>query len=102
MKYPTVIQGGMGIAVSGWKLAKTVSQMGQLGVVSGTAINSVLIRRLQDGDEQGDVRRAMRAFPHQGIVQQILDLYFIEGGKDPHKSYKIGRASCRERVSSPV
>lgn len=88
INHPVIIQGGMGIAVSGWKLAKTVSQMGQLGVVSGTAINSVLIRRLQDGDEQGDVRRAMRAFPHQGIVQQILDLYFIEGGKDPHKSYK--------------
>ena len=28
----------MGVAVSGWRLAKAVSKMGQLGVVSGTAL----------------------------------------------------------------
>ena len=46
---PVVIQGGMGIAVSNWELAKTVSMQGQLGVVSGTAIDNVMARRLQDG-----------------------------------------------------
>lgn len=78
----------MGIAVSGWKLAKTVSSSGQLGVVSGTAINSVLVRRLQDGDKDGDVRRALRAFPSQEIAEQILATYYIEGGKEATKPYK--------------
>lgn len=87
-KHPVIIQGGMGIAVSGWKLAKTVSQAGQLGVVSGTAINSVLVRRLQDGDKEGHVRRALRAFPSQEIAEQILAAYFIEGGKEAATSYK--------------
>ncbi|MGZ3769057.1 MAG: nitronate monooxygenase [Bdellovibrio sp.] len=87
-KHPVIIQGGMGIAVSGWKLAKTVSQAGQLGVVSGTAINSVLVRRLQDGDKEGDVRRALRAFPSQEISQQIIETYFCEGGKQPGVPYK--------------
>ena len=49
--HPVIIQGGMGIGVSGWRLARAVSQLGQLGVVSGTAIDTVMIRRLQDGDE---------------------------------------------------
>ena len=35
--HPLLIQGGMGVAVSAWPLAKAVSQTGQLGVVSGTA-----------------------------------------------------------------
>ncbi len=86
--HPVIIQGGMGIAVSDWKLAKTVSQAGQLGVVSGTAINSVLVRRLQDGDKEGHVRRALRAFPSQEIAEQILASYFIEGGKETTKGYK--------------
>lgn len=90
MKYthPIIIQGGMGIAVSDWKLAKTVSKTGQLGVVSGTAINSVLVRRLQDGDLDGNTRRAMKAFPSQAIAQKILDTYFIEGGRPHTQPYK--------------
>ena len=42
---PTVIQGGMGVAVSGWRLAREVSLAGHLGVVSGTAMDAVLARR---------------------------------------------------------
>ena len=88
LKHPILIQGGMGIAVSGWQLAKSVSQTGQLGIVSGTAINSVLVRRLQDGDIGGHSRRALAAFPSQNIAQKVLADYFIEGGKAPEKSYK--------------
>lgn len=87
-QHPKLIQGGMGIAVSHWILAKSVSQRGQLGVVSGTAINSVLIRRLQDGDLGGHYRRAMSHFPSQEIVKNILSSYFIEGGKLPSEPYK--------------
>ncbi len=86
--HPTIIQGGMGIAVSNWKLAQTVSKAGGLGVVSGTAINSVLVRTLQDGDKSGDVRRALKHFPNQEIVESILKSYFIEGGKQKSAPYK--------------
>lgn len=88
ISHPRIIQGGMGIAVSDWKLARTVSKAGELGIVSGTAINSVLVRRLQDGDLSGDVRRALAAFPNQNIVQKILDLYYVEGGRKPNVPYK--------------
>ena len=77
----------MGIAVSNWELAKTVSMQGQLGVVSGTAIDNVMARRLQDGDKSGNTRRALAAFPNQDIVKKILDKYFIEGGKTAEASY---------------
>ncbi len=78
----------MGIAVSNWELARVVSKAGSLGVVSGTAINSVLVRRLQDGDKGGHMRRAMAAFPNQDIANKILQTYFIDGGKAPGAPYK--------------
>ena len=54
---PPIIQGGMGIGVSGWRLARAVSQLGQLGVVSGTALDLLLTRQLQLGDTGGHLRR---------------------------------------------
>lgn len=77
---PIVIQGGMGIAVSSWQLARAVSHKGQLGVVSGTAIDAVFARRLQDGDPTGDLRRAAAAFPFPEIAERVLERYFCEGG----------------------
>ena len=53
----------MGIGVSNWTLARAVSMRGQLGVVSGTCIDSLFVRRLQDGDIGGHMRRAMENFP---------------------------------------
>ena len=85
--YPTIIQGGMGIAVSSWQLAKEVSIAGELGVISGTAIDSVVARRLQDGDLTGDIRRAMAAYPHQETITEIMDRFFIEGGREAGKPY---------------
>jgi NAD(P)H-dependent flavin oxidoreductase YrpB (nitropropane dioxygenase family) len=87
-EYPAIIQGGMGVAVSGWRLAHTVSRLGQLGVVSGTAIDMVLARRLQMGDPEGDVRRAMAAFPEPAVADRILADYFVEGGIDDEKAFK--------------
>jgi len=81
---PKIIQGGMGIGVSNWEMARAVSQCGQLGVVSGTAIDNVLVRRLQLGDADGHMRRALRAFPNKKMIEPILHRYFIEGGKDPN------------------
>jgi nitronate monooxygenase len=77
----------MGAGVSGWPLARCVSRMGQLGVVSGTALDVILARCLQRGDPCGAVRRAMKHFPDQTTVQCILDRYFIEGGKNDSVSY---------------
>jgi nitronate monooxygenase len=86
---PAIIQGGMGIGVSGWRLARAVSRCGQLGVVSGTALDSVLVRRLQDGDEGGDVRRAMGMFPIPGVAADVLRRYFRPEGLPPGTSYKL-------------
>lgn len=88
MTEPVLIQGGMGAAVSNWTLAKAVSQQGHLGVVSGTALDVVFARRLQDGDPGGHIRRALKHFPCQKITQSILDRYFIPGGKKKDEPYK--------------
>jgi nitronate monooxygenase len=85
---PIIIQGGMGAAVSGWKLARTVSLHGQLGVVSGTALNLVLARRLQLGDHDGHLRRALEAFPYPDIAQRVLQRYFVPGGKAQDAPFK--------------
>ena len=85
---PEIIQGGMGVAVSNWHLARTVSMLGQMGVVSGTALDVVLARRLQTGDPGGDLRRAMERFPDQGVAERILGRYFVPGGKAPHEAFK--------------
>jgi hypothetical protein len=69
---PEIIQGGMGVAVSGWRLARAVSMLGQLGVVSGTALDVVLARRLQLGDPTGDLRRAIRRFPDPAVAERVL------------------------------
>ena len=75
-----IIQGGMGVGVSNWVLAKSVAERGQLGVVSGTGIATVLARRLQRGDPDGHLRRAIHAFPFPDISARIIDRYFVAGG----------------------
>jgi nitronate monooxygenase len=91
---PIIIQGGMGVAVSDWRLARTVSRLGQFGVVSGTALDVVLVRRLQAGDIGGHIRRAAGHFPVADVAKRILDRYFIAGGKqlrERFKSHPMGR-----------
>lgn len=86
---PHIIQGGMGVRISSWKLARTVSQKGELGVISGTAMDTILIRTLQDGDPDGSFRRALATFPDQDMVSRLMDKYYIQGGKqDPQQPYK--------------
>jgi len=85
---PVVIQGGMGIAVSAWQLAREVSLCGQLGVVSGTALDGVLARVLQDGDPGGHRRRALSHFPSPAMAQRVLDKYFIDGGRPAGRPYR--------------
>jgi NAD(P)H-dependent flavin oxidoreductase YrpB (nitropropane dioxygenase family) len=78
---PQIIQGGMGVGVSSWQLARAVSRAGGLGVVSGTALDLVLARRLQDGDEGGSMRRGLAAFPVPAMAQRVLDRYFQPHGR---------------------
>ncbi|MBI3762679.1 MAG: nitronate monooxygenase [Chloroflexi bacterium] len=88
MNLPTIIQGGMGVAISNWRLAKAVSQLGQLGVVSGTGVSRVLASRLADGDLVGHVRRALEQFPIPEPIQHILNRYYVPGGKASDEPYK--------------
>ena len=100
-KLADIIQGGMGVAVSNWRLAKEVAQRGKVGVVSGTAIDAVVARRLQLGDPGGHVQRAMAAFPWPDMVKRIWDRYFVAGGKPedepfqptPMPSVNMGRSA---------
>lgn len=89
-RHPVLIQGGMGVGVSGYRLAHAVSALGpdHLGVVSGTALDAVFTRRLQEGDPGGDVRRALAAFPFPAVAEAIIRDYFIEGGRPQNQPYK--------------
>jgi nitronate monooxygenase len=89
MALPLIIQGGMGVAVSDWHLARTVSQLGHLGVVSGTALDSILVKRLQLGDIGGNIRRAFESFPFPEIARRVWDRFFIEGGKAADQPFKM-------------
>jgi nitronate monooxygenase len=72
---PEIIQGGMGVAVSGWRLARAVASRGQLGVVSGTAIDTVFVRRLQDGDGCADLDRAITHFPLPDVAGALVQRF---------------------------
>lgn len=95
----------MGIGVSGWQLARAVSQLGHLGVVSGTSIDTVMIRRLQDGDEGGHVRRAMAAFPIPHVGNDLVRRWYLapgQRGRDPYKLLPMFRKSvhlARQQVT---
>ena len=87
MGLPPIIQGGMGAAVSSWQLAQTVAGQGQLGVVSGTALETVVARRLQDGDVGGHMREALSHFPYPEVAEHVLATFYrAEGrGGEPYR-----------------
>lgn len=77
----------MGVGVSNWRLANAVSRLGQLGVVSGTALDSLFVRRLADGDKDGNMRRGLDAFPFPEMARKIWQDYFVPGGKPSGTPY---------------
>lgn len=89
MSHPLIIQGGMGAGVSDWRLARAVSLKGQLGVVSGTALACILVRRLQIGDMDGQMRHALEHFPVPGVASKILADYYIPNGKAADAPFKL-------------
>lgn len=102
---PRIIQGGMGVAVSDWRLARAVARAGQLGVVSGTALDTVLVRRLQDGDVGGHMRRALARLPLPGVATDLLRRYFRPEGRaadEPYHAlpmYKQVVSAARDQVT---
>ncbi|MGP6155965.1 MAG: nitronate monooxygenase [Vulcanimicrobiaceae bacterium] len=78
----------MGAGVSSWRLAHAVSLLGQLGVVSGTALDQILARRLQDGDPGGHMRRALDRFPFREMAERIWNAFYVPGGKPKGSSYQ--------------
>ena len=71
----------MGVAVSGWELAFSVASHGHLGVVSGTALDTVVARRLQNGDPGGHMRRALAQFPYPEVTEKLLAAWFLPDGR---------------------
>lgn len=84
---PRIIQGGMGVRISSWNLARAVAAKGECGVISGTCMEIILIRSLQKGDPDGAMRRALASFPDQDMAKRVLEKYYIEGGKDESTPY---------------
>jgi len=80
MEHPGIIQGGMGVGVSDWRLARAVSMRGALGVVSGTALDTVVARRLQQGDQGGHMRRGLAEFPDKGVAERVLAAWYRPAG----------------------
>jgi len=102
---PDIITGGMGVRISWWVLARIVSMMGGLGVVSGTALEIVYPRILQDGDPGGNVRRAFAELVRRqpslaGPVWELYDKYYIEGGRAPGTPYKPVAPSRLTRIEN--
>lgn len=79
----------MGVGVSNWQLAQAVSRLGQLGVVSGTALDSLFVRRLVDGDKGGHMSRGLNAFPFPEIAKRVWNEYFVPGGKPADAPYPV-------------
>lgn len=63
--------------------------MGELGVVSGTALAMILARRLEAGDPGGDMRRALDHLPLPGVAERIIEAHYIPGGKSPNTPFHL-------------
>ncbi len=73
-----LIQGGMGVGVSTWRLARAVAVAGEklhkavLGVVSGTGLSDIMIHRLQEGDP--DTIRVLTDYDPV-LASELIDVY---------------------------
>ncbi len=88
-RLPEIIQGGMGVGVSGWRLARAVASMGQLGVVSGLGLDTLMARRLQLGDPGGHIRRALADFPLPLVAERVIERYYVEGGIERDAPFRL-------------
>ena len=94
----------MGVGISDWRLARAVSRCGQLGVVSGVGLDTMLVRRLEDGDPGGHMRRAMAHFPIANALA-ALERYLRPRSLDPAAPYtllplyKLAASPSRQQLS---
>ena len=103
-EYPRLIQGGMGVGVSNWRLARAVARRGHLGVVSGSVLDTLFVRRLQDGDPGGHLRRAMEHFPMPGVASTVLERWFrpARGAGEPYEllpMYRRQVSAARQQLT---
>ena len=100
--HPEIIQGGMGVGVSSWTLAKAVARKGQLGVVSRTALDATLVRHLCAGDQGGTSAEGRRG---------AMIVYQKNGATISHYAVPRARAwvralsnasGCPQGTESPV
>jgi len=88
LSLPKIRQGGMGVRISGYRLAKAVSMLGQAGTLSGAVLERVMARLLQLGDISGDIRRALSNFPIPQVADRIIKTYFRENGAHESRPFK--------------
>ena len=65
-------------------------------------MKALAILTLKPDTPLGTIRPQRRAAPVRQLVNAIWTLNRIWGAKHGQLSFKIGRASCRERVLMPV
>jgi NAD(P)H-dependent flavin oxidoreductase YrpB (nitropropane dioxygenase family) len=101
---PLIIQGGMGAGISNWRLARAVARHGQLGVVSGVGLDTILVRRIEDGDPGGFMRQAMAQFPlHHAL--EALERYLRPRHRESEAPYttlpmfKVATSVTRQQLT---
>ena len=62
----------MGVGVSHWPLARAVANAGQLGVVSGTGIDGLFVRRLADRGIDDELQAVLDRFPCEDVVENVV------------------------------
>lgn len=86
--YPQIVAGGMGVYMLPYYSVREISMLGQIGTLSGTILEGVLVNELQSGDLGGHVRRALATFPFPHIAEKVLNKYYVEGGEKDKSKFK--------------
>jgi nitronate monooxygenase len=73
---PKIILGGMGVNISDWFLARILAMLGQIGIVSGVALDRVMARILQLGGEEARIIiEVLKDFPFPKVAEKIVNKY---------------------------
>jgi len=88
MSKPLIIVGAQGIYGSPWHTVRKISKLGQIGVISSASMHNVLYRILRLGDPGGHYKRALEAFPDQGMAERVYGRYYKQGGIPPTEPFK--------------
>ena len=78
----------MGVGVSNWRLARRVAESGEFGVVSGTGIDTVVVRELQRGDPHGRLR-VLQDYPDQDVVAHLSERFYVPGGLASGEPFRL-------------